>query len=143
MKKSGYILASFLCLLAGSAIYLVYAPSVLFIRGSFSSHAISAMQEKLVFIKTVFPNTPFIKYHLPDILWYQSLLLLIIDFYHIRKIFHAGFLYYCTLSLPFLLELLQLLQVIPGTFDWLDIFFYAILLFLNYLYIFWKENDQT
>lgn len=143
MKGFFYLLLSFLCLLSGSVIYILYTPSVFFIRTTFSLSTLFTLQENLRWIKYIFSDTAFIRYHLSDILWYQSLLFMIIYIYHIKKIFHAGVVYYFAISLPFVFEILQLVRLIPGTFDWWDIFFYLILLFLNYfIYIGKKKPNE-
>lgn len=142
MKGFVFLLISFLCLLSGSFIYILYTPSVFFIRAAFSLSTLHVLQENLRWAKYIFPDTAFVKYHLPDILWYQSLLLLIIYIYHIKKIFHTGIVYYFVLCLPFTLEILQSVQLIAGTFDWWDIFFYLILLFLNYYVYFRKKKSN-
>jgi len=141
MRGIVYLIVSFLCLLTGAVIYLLYKPSSYFIQALFSVQTIQILQEKLSWCRTVFPNTSFIKYHLPDILWYQSLLLATHYVYHIKKLFPAGPVYYFTLALPFVLEILQFLHFIPGTFDWIDIFWYITLLFLNY-YIYIRRNKS-
>lgn len=140
MKGLSYLFSAFLCLLAGSVIYLLYSPSVVFIHSAFSGSVLIDLRENLQWVRRIFPDSGFTRHHLPDILWYQSLLFVLFYFYHIKKVFNIGLVYYFSLCLPFLLEFLQLPHIIPGTFDWLDLFFYFILLFLNYFFYIRKKK---
>jgi hypothetical protein len=142
MKGFAYLFTSFLCLLLGSFIYVLYEPSVFFIRCVFSNSVILSLQQDLSWLTRLLPGSTFVKYHLPDILWYQSLLCIIIYVYYIKKFFHTGPLFYFIALLPFILEFLQLLRFVPGTFDWLDIFFYTILLFINYSLYFGRKKSK-
>lgn len=64
-------------------------------------------------------------YCLPDALWYLSLLLLQIQFYH-RTILLTRILWWCSVILPFIIELLQAIHFVPGTYDIYDIIFYLL-----------------
>ncbi len=144
MRGAACLFISLLCLLTGAVIYLLYKPSSYFIQALFSAQTVSILREKLSWAMTIFPDTLFIKHHLPDMLWYQSLLFIVLYLYHIKKIFHPGIIYYFILLLPFILEVLQFVHLIPGTFDWIDIFLYIVLLFLNYyIYIEKKKPDEN
>lgn len=139
MKGFSFLLLALCCLLAGSIIYLLYLPSSLFIKLSISGSALLDLQQKIQLLKYLFPDSAFTRYHLPDILWYQSLLFILYYIYHIKKLFNISLIYYFSLFLPFILEFLQLPGVIPGTFDWLDLLFYFLLFFLNY-YCYIRRN---
>jgi hypothetical protein len=144
MKSSVYLIAAFICLLTGAAIYLIYTPSVLFIHYFLSASTITDLQKKLFWLQHLLPGNDFVRYHLPDILWYQSLLWVLAYIYHIKKIFDTGWVFYCTLFLPFIHELLQLTGIVAGTFDIEDILYYTMLLLLNYsLYFRKNKSDET
>jgi len=139
MKGIFFLLMALLCLLAGSSIYLLYAPSTILANLSISPSIVSNLQQKIIWLKFIFPDSDFTRYHLSDILWYQALLFIVYYIYHIKKVFHTGLIYYFSLCLPFILEFLQLPGIIPGTFDWLDLLCYFLLLFLNY-YCYIRKN---
>lgn len=69
-----------------------------------------------------------ILYSLPDALWYGALLL-------VESLLHSNtilskLLTIATIALPFILELLQMWFIIPGTFDWIDIILYILTLII-------------
>ena len=64
-------------------------------------------------------------YSLPDALWYLSLLLLQIQFYH-HSIMPTRILWWCSVALPFIMEILQAIHFVPGTYDIYDIIFYLL-----------------
>lgn len=68
----------------------------------------------------------FISYCLPDGLWYGALLLfqdaIAIESPDSKTVFRAS------AALPFILELLQCVKIVPGTFDLFDLMTYAIVL---------------
>jgi hypothetical protein len=90
--------------------------------------------QKPQFIETVLvPLQPtvfsgFLKYHFPDMLWFISgmVLLRFIWFYNSK----AQTVYIvCFYLIGFSLEISQLSDKIPGTFDWLDLLFIGIAAF--------------
>lgn len=74
------------------------------------------------------PIINFIVYCLPDGLWYASLLLLLKVIY--SDDFFGRTIYTIGILSPFVLELLQLKTIIPGTFDILDLITYTIVLII-------------
>lgn len=86
------------------------------------------------FKNNILPNL-FI-YCLPDALWYLSLLLLQIQFYH-RTILLTRILWWCSVILPFIIEILQAIRFIPGTYDVYDIIFYLLTFIIVLL---WKRK---
>lgn len=144
MKTYKHLIGALICLLIGGSIYLCYTPNVLFIHVFLSPSAVAGLQKKFFWLHQLLPGTDFIRYHLPDILWYQSLLWLLVYIYHIKKIFDTGWIFYFSLLLPFIHELLQLTGLMTGTFDLADILYYTILLLLNYsLYFRKNKSDET
>jgi len=81
--------------------------------------------------------TYFLLFCLPDILWYAALLLLSKHFYNCGSIVNK-ILFYFTISLPFLFEILQYLKILSGTFDIVDIFFYS--LTILFFIILWNRK---
>jgi len=74
----------------------------------------------------------FLRYHLPDILWFASgiLLLRFIWFYEAKT--QAVYIV-CFYGIALVLEISQLSEKIPGTFDLLDLLFMAITAFVEVL----------
>jgi hypothetical protein len=142
MKGWIYLFLAFLCLLAGAAIYIMYKPSSYFIQILFTKPHIQTLQAKLFWVRRIFPDTAFVRYHLSDLFWYQALLWTVHVVYDINKIKHTKTGYYFLFALPFVTEALQYIHLIPGTFDWLDIFWYSVLFFLNYYVYFRKKKTH-
>lgn len=65
---------------------------------------------------------------LPDGLWYGALLLIQSTF--MGKSFLSRSIYWISITLPFIWEILQLQGIMPGTFDPMDICVYLIFLIL-------------
>ncbi|GBU27784.1 hypothetical protein R84B8_01325 [Treponema sp. R8-4-B8] len=83
------------------------------------------------FLKTVLiPLKPsissdFLKYHLPDMLWFVSAILFL-RFLWFYKTKEQTVYITCFYGIGFAFEISQLSEKIPGTFDWLDLFFLCI-----------------
>lgn len=117
------ICVSVLLLMCGGAIYLFFRPEVIFLQwldGSIVDtlhihvcHENSTLAYILIFC-------------LPDALWYAALLVAQLPF--IREDRGNMIVFGVATVLPFALEILQYLQLMPGTFDWLDIASYIIVL---------------
>lgn len=72
----------------------------------------------------------FIVYCLPDGLWYGALLLLQSTL--LGKSIMSRIIYWISLALPFIWEVLQIHKDIPGTFDPMDlcVYFFTLILFI-------------
>lgn len=125
------ILISLALLLLGVAIYVVFRNDVMFLQP----------------VKGYLPNEVtfqlgvwgyLLVFNLPDALWYASLLMLqpniFTDDGKNKTITFAVF------ALPFLHEAAQAFKLVPGTFDWIDILFYALTL-LIFITKWKKENE--
>lgn len=75
------------------------------------------------------PFLYFVKYCLSDMLWYSALLLSQTLFLT-NKNLGTIIIFYVAASTPFVLELLQYMKIIPGTFDIIDICVYAFTLLI-------------
>jgi hypothetical protein len=121
--KLFYGLLSLLMLLAGITIYL-------FLR-DVNNIVLFAWIPKPELLKTVLvPLQPsvladFLKYHLPDMLWFVSAILFLrfIWFYNIKV--QTAYIV-CFYGISLVLEVSQLSEKVPGTFDLLDLFFMGI-----------------
>lgn len=69
---------------------------------------------------------------LPDALWYFALLLLQVQYYR-RDFIYSRIILYISILLPFILEILQLRNIISGTFDMMDILFYILILIIVWI----------
>ena len=117
---------SFLLLLAGSLIYATCRQEVLFLM------PISPELLAKIKIEVDYANcnmfTSWIIFCLPDAFWYMALLTFQL------KLCDGGFtektIFVLSIALPFILEAMQWLGLMPGTFDWLDILTYLLALTL-------------
>lgn len=116
-----YIIA-ILSLIIGAAIYALCRVDILFLE---------IIDDPFKYMKCI-PNKSvisyFIVYCLPDMLWYISLLL--IQYKLGINLRASKIILYIAISLPFILEGLQYLHVIHGTFDWWDMLCYLLTLIL-------------
>lgn len=125
MNKSRLIrlFSAFLMLIFGAWIYIISRNNIVFV---------DLMPPELIeLLKITDINTSsylgyFISYCLPDGLWYGALLLfqdaIAIKSPDSKTVFRASAV------LPFILELLQCVKIVPGTFDLFDLMTYAIVL---------------
>jgi hypothetical protein len=118
-----YGLSSFFTLALGMFIYLLFR--------DMGNMFLFAWLPKNKFIKTVFiqlkPSvfSDFIKYNLPDTLWFLSgILFLRCIWFYSHKQQKTYILYFSIIGIVF--EVSQLSVNIPGTFDCLDLFFMGI-----------------
>ena len=97
-----------------------------------------ALMPKPEFFETVLiqlkPSVPanFLRYYLPDMLWFLSGILFFrfIWFYRIKM---QRVYIFCFYGIGVILETSQLSKNVPGTFDWLDLFFMGIGAFVESL----------
>lgn len=119
-SKTYLIALSFLVI--GTSIYAFFRVNIIFLNYFGDPFIPIKILLKDTFLYNIF------RYNLPDALWYGALLLIqnnIASKHVISKL-----LFYISVSLPFLLEILQYYRVIPGTFDILDIIIYLLTLIL-------------
>jgi hypothetical protein len=118
--RTYYGLLSFFILLIGIVIYLLFR--------DLNNIILFTWISKPEFFQTILiPTKPsifssFLKYHLPDLLWFLSgiLLLRFIWFYRYKEQ-NVYIIYFFLMGVIF--EISQLSENIPGTFDCLDLFF--------------------
>lgn len=122
MSASKTYIIAILCLIIGAAIYALCRVDIIFlevINDPFRLMKYSPSTSKAYY---------FIVYCLPDMLWYMSLLL--IQHQLLTNLRASKIVLYIAIILPFILEGLQYLQIIPGTFDWWDTLCYLLTLIL-------------
>ena len=122
MKKirAVYGFSSLLSLSIGIVIYLLFR--------DLNNMLLLNWIPKLKFTETVFIQlTPsifsyFLKFNLPDMLWFLSAILFFrfLWFYNMKV---QRVYIYCLYGIGIILETSQLSEKVPGTFDWLDLLF--------------------
>lgn len=112
-------------IISGAIIYLIARHDIIFLRWIPAS-VINSFQEYNFDDKTAFGYI--IVYCLPDGLWYGALLLLQSTL--IGKSYASKVIYRISIALPFVWEILQIHNAVPGTFDPLDLCMYLVILFL-------------
>ena len=125
-------LISFLFLLGGSFLYIIFRPDVLFLlpfENAIDEIPPFEIQHGIVAYTII--------YNLPDALWYAAILFLQKNPWKTKWNWIAVF----TVSLPFIHELCQLTGVLPGTFDLADLLFYIIT--LTIFLIIWKKEISS
>ena len=118
-----YGLLSLLTLLAGMIIYLLFR--------DLNNIVLFTWIPKLEFLNTILvPLKPsvfanFLKYHLPDTLWFLSAILFLrfLWFYKVKT--QTAYIV-CFYGIGLVIETSQLSEKVPGTFDPLDLFFMGI-----------------
>jgi len=122
INRRSYGLASFLSLVTGIGIYLIFRNTNLLLFN---------WMPKLLFLKKIYIPikqsifTSILFYNLPDALWFLSgiLLLRFIWFYRYKE---QNIYIICFIIMGFVFEISQLSKNVPGTFDLLDLFFMGI-----------------
>lgn len=116
------VLIACLLLLSGLFVYWLFRPEIALFQWLHitNPHPLEANSALLLLISN----------HFSDTVWCIALLL-IVTFLKERKV--ATVYFALLLTLPFLGEILQLVGVIKGTFDWVDIFIYVFLFTAYYL----------
>ncbi|MBI4931414.1 MAG: hypothetical protein HY841_11665 [Bacteroidetes bacterium] len=107
-KQYNYLLHVLLPVLIGCIIYFFYRNTFITERTNITS----------------VPN--WIKYNLPDGLWFYALLSSLIFIWNKKLSFYFGLWFLSTIALGFLSEILQAQNIIRGTFDWKDLLTYFI-----------------
>jgi len=123
--KYKYMLMAFVLLSIGATVYLTCRQNVLFLSHFQNSAFLSCIKLNIDYDNCNGWTYIFI-FCLPDALWYLALLLVNIIFFQsgiVNKI-----LFYASAALPFVWEYMQYAGIINGTFDWIDIFIYLLIL---------------
>ena len=118
-----YGLLSLLTLFIGIIIYFLF-------RDLNNIVLFSWIQKPELFEKVLFPLKSslfanFLRYHLPDMLWFISAILLL-RFIWFNNIKMQKIYIYCFYGIGFVFEISQLSEKVYGTFDWFDLFFIGI-----------------
>jgi len=122
INRRFYVLVSFLSLFTGIGIYLIFRNT---------NMLLFKWMPKLLFFKNIYIPikqsifTSILFYNLPDALWFLSgiLLLRFIWFYRYKE---QNIYIICFILMGAVFEISQLSKNVPGTFDWLDLFFMGI-----------------
>lgn len=120
-----------LMIIVGTNIYIISRHDIIFFKWIPAS-IIDAMRSS--FLNSLPRLSDFVVYSLPDGLWYGALLLfqsVFLDNTHISKS-----IYWFSIILPFIWEILQIRDHVPGTFDPMDllVYFFVITIFLIFSY---------
>lgn len=125
-KSKPTLYAGLILLLAGGCIYLFFRQGVLFLSrispDTLASVRISVPKHENSLLLYLF------LYCIPDGLWYAALLTLQVHFASRERAGKVLLLF--SILLPFMLEFAQLFGLVPGTFDYYDLFTYLITLIL-------------
>lgn len=117
-RGKGYYIAAIILLLAGTTVYILFRDGVAIVEWARQWLGIGTTLR--IEHRTLHY---FVAYCLSDALWYAALLLTQ------RALLDTSrqSLFYLSVALPYLLETAQWLNIMPGTFDWLDIATYTII----------------
>ena len=124
-------------IVAGSIVYLFFRPNIILFNKLGMTNFLSGIQIEVNVSQNFFVY--FLMYCLSDVLWYAALLILASTFY-VKEVLVSKILFATMVLMPFVLELLQLARLLPGTFDWYDIVFYCITLIIFVLLWIRKPN---
>jgi len=125
-----YGFSSLFMLLSGIVIYLLFR--------DLNNIILFAWIPKPTFLETVLiplqPSilTNFLRYHLPDTLWFISAILFLRFIWFYKAKVQTTYIT-CFYGIAFALETSQLSKRVPGTFDWLDLLFFGIGAFIESL----------
>lgn len=119
------ILYSLLCIVGGSLVYLILRNDIIFLE--ILGYKVSY---KINFGNSIIEE--FILYNLSDALWALSLM-----FYVSSQ--KDSFIRICGLLMPSILEIGQSVDIIPGTFDFIDLSIYLLISSLFLLQ--WKKSN--
>lgn len=126
-KSFGISLLGILMLVLGGLIYILFRENVIF-----TSWLASLIPYELPYYGTIINHNTLGGYiflfSLADALWYGSLLLF--DFQLRSNTWYSKLMTLLTMALPFIFELAQLWNYMPGTFDWIDIIIYLLTLLI-------------
>ena len=105
-------------LLIGMAIYLLFRDLSNMLMFKWIKKPSFAEQALLPLEPSILSNT--LKFHVPDVLWFVSAIMLfrVIWFYNLRM---QKRYVVCFICFAVFFEAIQVLDTVPGTFDWLDL----------------------
>ena len=121
---------SLLTLLAGMVIYFLF-------RDLNNMVLFSWIPKPELFNTFLIPLEPtvltiFLRFHLPDMLWFISAILFLRFIWFYKTAVQARYIL-CFYGIALVFEISQLSEKVPGTFDWWDIFFMGIGAFIESL----------
>ncbi|MBQ6277973.1 MAG: hypothetical protein IJK62_14855 [Bacteroidales bacterium] len=131
------VITAGILIIAGSIVYLFFRPNIILFNKLGMTNFLSGIQIEVNVSQNFFVH--FLMYCLSDVLWYSALLILASTFY-VKEVLVSKILFATMVLMPFVLELLQLARLLPGTFDWYDIVFYCITLIIFVLLWIRKPN---
>ena len=131
------VITAGILIVAGSIVYLFFRPNIILFNKLGMTNFLSGIQIEVNVSQNFFVY--FLMYCLSDVLWYAALLILASTFY-VKEVLVSKILFATMVLMPFVLELLQLARLLPGTFDWYDIVFYCITLIIFVLLWIRKPN---
>ena len=131
------VITAGILIIAGSIVYLFFRPNIILFNKLGMTNFLSGIQIEVNVSQNFFVY--FLMYCLSDVLWYSALLILASTFY-VKEVLVSKILFATMVLMPFVLELLQLARLLPGTFDWYDIVFYCITLIIFVLLWIRKPN---
>lgn len=131
------VITAGILIVAGSIVYLFFRPNIILFNKLGVTDFLSGIQIEVNVSQNFFVY--FLMYCLSDVLWYVALLILASTFY-VKEVLVSKILFATMVLMPFVLELLQLARLLPGTFDWYDIVFYCITLIIFVLLWIRKPN---
>lgn len=131
------VITAGILIIAGSIVYLFFRPNIILFNKLGVTDFLSGIQIEVNVSQNFFVY--FLMYCLSDVLWYVALLILASTFY-VKEVLVSKILFATMVLMPFVLELLQLARLLPGTFDWYDIVFYCITLIIFVLLWIRKPN---
>lgn len=123
MKRIRPYIIALTCLLLGTLIYLICRTDILFVE---------LLHLDYIPINNINTQNKFVYwlvYCLSDGLWYLALLLIQYNVL-LENSIYSRICAYVAVALPFIIEILQGIHWIRGTFDWLDIVTYLLTLIL-------------
>ena len=119
-RGKGYYIAAIILLLAGTTVYILFRDGVAIVEWARQWLGIGTtlrIEQRTLHY--------FVAYCLSDALWYAALLLTQRALLDTSR--QSLLLFYLSVALPYLLETAQWMNIMPGTFDWLDIATYTII----------------
>lgn len=140
-----HIIIGLFPVLIGGLIYLTYRTETLLMFGWFNyigfSDVIEFLRLNPLLQNIAIPN--WIKYSLPDALWLFSFNYILLIFWNFRIDIHSVFWFFLSASIGVFSELGQLINIIPGTFDYIDLLLLLIASIIPFLIVHLKSKKQN
>lgn len=128
----------FMPLVVGGMIYLLFRPSTLLMFKFFEYYNVSIFKDEREIFKNFVPLLPeWVIFSLPNALWVYSMSAYIALVW--KNKINRTLWVYSVYILSLLAELLQLSNIIPGTFSIADILLILIACFVNQIFIYYKK----